>query len=134
MFQSFRKDTIVSFLAERSSLTDAQLDTILLSQVEGNLKEKVKLRDKKKVSLGAFVRTLRQGQENVEACIYTMLLLSYLGLVEAEDLQRLARSSDLLSRIKDNAPSQEAITRLTQAMEDLAQGFSRRRRKQRFIV
>jgi len=134
VFQSFRKDTIVSFLAERSSLTDAQLDTILLSQVEGNLKEKVKLRDKKKVSLGAFVRTLRQGQENVEACIYTMLLLSYLGLVEAEDLQRLARSSDLLSRIKDNAPSQEAITRLTQAMEDLAQGFSRRRRKQRFIV
>ena len=118
---------IVSFLVERSSLTDAQLDTILLSQIEGNLKDRAKLRDKRKVSPGAFVRTLRQGQENIEACIYTMFLLSYLGLVEAEDLQRLARSSDLLSRIKDNVPSPETISRLIQAMEDLAQGFSRRR-------
>lgn len=133
MLQSFRKDTIVSFLSERCSLTDAQLDTILLSQTEGNLKDRGKLRDKKKVSPGAFLRTLKQGQGNVEACIYTMLLLSYLGLVEAEDLQRLARSSELLSRVSESVPSAETISRLTQAMEDLAQGFSRRK-KQRFIV
>ncbi len=133
MLQSLRKDTLVSFLAERCSLTDAQLDTILLSQVQGNLKDGARLRDKKKVSPGAFLRTLRQGQENVEACIYTMLLLSYLGLVEVEDLQRLARSSELLSRVKESAPSMEAVSRLIQAMEELAQGFSRRK-KQKFIV
>jgi hypothetical protein len=133
VLQSLRKDTIVSFLVERCSLTDAQLDTILLSQIEGNLKDKARFRDKKKVSSGAFVRTLRQGQENVEACIYTMLLLSYLGLVEVEDLQRLSRSTELISRIKQSVPSAEAVSRLTQAMEDLAQGFSQRK-KQRFIV
>jgi hypothetical protein len=133
MLQSLRKDAIISFLVERCSLTEAQLDTILLSQVEGDLKDRAKLRDKKRVSPGAFVRTLRQGQVNVEACIYTMLLLSYLGLIEAGDLQKLARSVELLSKIRESSLSVEALTRLTGAMEDLAQGFSRRE-KQRFIV
>jgi hypothetical protein len=133
MLQSIKEDSIASFLAERCSLTEAQLDTILLSGTEGSLKNKAKLRDKHRVTTGAFVRTLRQGQENIEACIYTMFLLNYLGLVQSEDLERLGRSGHLISRIRESSPDAGGISRLIQAMEDLALGFSKRR-KQRFIV
>jgi hypothetical protein len=62
-----------------------------------------------------------------------MFLLNYLGLVQSEDIERLGRSGHMISRIRESSPDAEAISRLIQAMEDLALGFSKRR-KQRFIV
>jgi hypothetical protein len=128
VLQSIKNDTIVSFLSERSSLTLAQLDTILASQTQGDLKEKVSKRDKQKLSEGAFIRTLRQGQANIEACMYTLILLEYLGLVGPEDLERLSRLGVLISKVKESTPNREEIQRLIHSLQDFAETFSRRRK------
>lgn len=128
MLESIKNDAIVSFVSRRSSLTFAQLDTILASQTQGDLKEKVSKRDKQKLSQGAFIRTLRQGQANIEACMYTLILLEYLGLVGSEDLERLSRLGVLISKIRGSSPNKEEIRRLIQGLQDFAETFSRRRK------
>jgi hypothetical protein len=128
LFQSIKNDAIVSFLSEKCSLTEAQIDTIMLYQSEGDLKTKASLRDKHKVSEGAFVRTLRQGQKNIEACMHTFFLLQYLGLAGEGDLERLSRLGALISQVKDSAPDSETIERLIVALEEFTQTFSHRQK------
>jgi hypothetical protein len=127
MLRNYRNDSIVSFLAARCSLTATQLDTIMVSQTEGKLGQMVSLRDKKKVSKGAFLRTLKQGQSNVEGALYTLLLLEYLGLVSSKQLFALGKIGDMLSKVQESSPDAESIGKLLRAMEELAVTFSRRR-------
>lgn len=128
MLESMKNDALVLFLSEKCCLTDVQLDTILASQVDGNLKQKTEYRDKRKLSAGAFVRTLRQGQTNIEACMYTLILLEYLGLIRPEDLERLSRLGNLFSKVRGSSPDSEEIQRLIYAIREFAEGFSQRRK------
>jgi hypothetical protein len=114
-------------LAARCSLTATQLDTIMVSQTESKLEQMVSFRDKKKVSKGAFLRTLKQGQSNVEGALYTLLLLEYLGLVSSKQLFALGKIGDMLSKVQESSPDAESIGKLLRAMEELAETFSRRR-------
>jgi hypothetical protein len=131
MLESMKNDIFVSFLVERCSLTRVQLDTILASQTDGNLKRKLSHRDKRKLSPGAFIRTLRQGQRNIEACMYTLILLEYLGLVKPEGLERLSRLGTLISKLRESNPTTQEIGRVILAIQESAEGLSQRRR---FIV
>ncbi len=126
MLESLKHDALLSFLMDRSVLTHAQLDTILAAQIDGKLKEKVSYRDKGKLSAGAFVRTLRQGETNIEACMYTLILIEYLGLVQPEDLHKLSGLANLISKVRGSSVTRQEVDRLIVAVQDFAKGFSQR--------
>lgn len=89
------KEPILKKLQEGSTLSLAQLETLLIDLVvEDNLGSHITYDDKasfrsragirsRGVSRGAFNRTLTQARRNVTRCLYTMLLLAYLGLFDS---------------------------------------------------
>jgi len=89
------KEPILKKLQEGSTLSKAQLETLLIDLViEDTYGEKITYEDKaayrskagsksRGVSRGAFNRTLTQARRNVTRCLYTMLLLAYLGLFDS---------------------------------------------------
>jgi hypothetical protein len=108
MIEGLLKDPIVRFLLENSCVTRVQADALLVAR-ESKLKEAVKLVERGRVSKGSFVRTLRQGQRNVEACVYTLFLMSYLGLLNEETTQQLGRTVSMMSQVKDVADGEQRI-------------------------
>jgi len=87
-------DPITKILLKTSNLTKTQLETLLIDILAENYldkslnyDEKGRLRlTKTAVSRGSFNRTLRQAKNNVTESIYTILLLSYLGLIQSTSL------------------------------------------------
>lgn len=89
------KEPILKKLQDGSTLSQAQLETLLIDLVvEDNYGSHITYGDKASyrsrtgtkslgVSRGAFNRTLIQARRNVTRCLYTMLLLAYLGLFES---------------------------------------------------
>ncbi|MFW9801277.1 MAG: hypothetical protein ACFFFC_01390 [Candidatus Thorarchaeota archaeon] len=90
--QRVLQEPILKALLDQSTLTKVQLETLLIDLVVEDehgshipYDEKASLRLKRKgsgVSRGSFNRTLGQARRNVTRCLYTMLLLAYLGLFE----------------------------------------------------
>ena len=88
------KEPILKTLQEGSVLSEAQMETLLLDLVVEDsygthitYEDKAAYRSKsgtrsRGVSRGAFNRTLKQARRNLSRCLYTMLLLAYLGLFE----------------------------------------------------
>jgi hypothetical protein len=88
------KEPILQVLLKHSTLTEAQLETLLIDLVIEDAYgehitygEKAALRSiqgqsTRGVSRGAFNRTLHQARRNTTRCLYTMLLLAYLGLFD----------------------------------------------------
>lgn len=128
MIENLRSDPIVSFLLQNSSLTDTQLDTIMASTIDGDLVRKTQSREKRKVSKGAFVRTLRQGRGNVEASLYTLMLLVYLGLVRQEKFDQFLRTQRLFAQVREIQLDQESVSRLIDGMSEFAREFSGRKK------
>ncbi len=128
MLEEVRKDLIASFLLRKSQLTDVQLDTILAQRASGDLNKRAGLRDRGKVSKGAFVRTLRQGQANIESSVYTIYLLAYLGLVSVETAGQVIRTTSMLTQVKSASPEKEVSLKLIDAMQDFAEKLSGKRR------
>lgn len=89
------QEPILKRLQEGSTLSTAQLETLLIDLVVEDqfgahitYDDKASFRSKKGqrtkgVSRGSFNRTLNQARTNVSRCLYTMLLLAYLGLFES---------------------------------------------------
>jgi hypothetical protein len=121
--EEIRKDTIATFLLRKSNLTEVQLDTLLASRQEGNLDFKRTLREKHKVSKGAFARTLKQAQHNAEASVFTVFLLSYLDLISQTNVNQMARNTRMLSELKEARPSAEDQIRVLEAMEEYVRKF-----------
>ena len=93
------RDIILTYLLQRSKITKAQLDTIIINSHSINLKEKILLRDEKKVSKGSFLRTLSQGEANVESSFYVIILMQYLGLFD-DSFDNLLKIANLLKDVK----------------------------------
>jgi len=129
MLEEIRKDTVATFLLRKSGITEVQLDTLLASKEEGNLDYKRTLREKRKVSKGAFSRTLKQARQNLEASLYTIFLLSYLDLINQSDVNHLVRNTRMLSELKEARPAIEDQMRVIEAMEDYVQSFATGKRK-----
>jgi hypothetical protein len=128
MLQEIRKDTIATFLLRKSNITEVQLDTLLASKEEGNLDFKRNLREKRKVTKGAFSRTLKQARHNVEASVYSIFLLSYLNLISQTDVNHLIRNTRMLAELKEANPATEDQMRVMEAMEEYVQNFGNRER------
>ena len=83
-------DPMVKILSKNSNLTKIQLETLLIdvfiedvAGIKLGYEEKTNMRiSKKKISRGAFNRTLSQGKRNVNNAINTVILLGYLKILE----------------------------------------------------
>ncbi len=128
MLQDIRKDTLATFLLRKSNITEVQLDTLLASKEEGNLDYKRMLREKRKVTKGAFARTLKQARHNVEASIYTVFLLSYVNLIGQESVNRIVRNARMLGELKEARPTTEEQIKVMEAIEEYVQSFASGRR------
>ena len=128
MLEEIRKDIVATFLLQKSTLTEVQLDTILASDREGNLDFKRGLREKGRVSKGSFARTLNQGQYNVESSIYTLFLLAYLDLVPQESLTQFSRNVRMLAQLKNAEAKRDDLLRVIGAMREFVSDFARKRK------
>ena len=139
------KDRILSKLLERSNLTNAQFETILLDQIGSDMADKTLTREEMtqlrgkgpKISRGAFNRTLRQARENVAESVHTVLLLGWSGLLESPSLAPFVEASERLriqtEAVKDAASSggSEYASLVDTLLSDLEEAFDALRGKKR---
>jgi hypothetical protein len=92
LLKSFQ-DPITDLLLKKSNLTKVQFETILIdllidiiSDEKIHFKEKTLFRSKK-ISRGSFSRTLSQARANVVSSMFTIILLSYVGVLDANPFQ-----------------------------------------------
>jgi hypothetical protein len=103
------EDPIAKILLKASNLTKTQLETLLIDILAENYLakppnygEKGRLRlTKIAVSRGSFNRTLRQAKTNVTESIYTILLLSYLGIIQSTSLAPYVEAANKLQIYAD---------------------------------
>lgn len=80
-------------ISERSSLTEAQLESLALYQKvragEISLKEAANSRSGRPVTVGAYYRTVDQAKRNVRSSILTVVTGLWLGYIRVEDVRRL---------------------------------------------
>ena len=118
------RDPIIRLLLKSSNLTPVQFETMLIDIIGRmdqekvlNYDEKRKLRSKT-VSRGAFIRTLTQARERVRKAIYTILLLSYLGVLDSsffEDYQQLfERLREYLRDVEESEKTKMILKRVEQ--------------------
>jgi len=123
------RDRILSALLQRSNLTGAQFETLLVDQLGHDMANKrltrsdmAQLRrDEKGISRGSFNRTLRQARENVVEAIHTVLLLGYCGLTESPSIAPFLEASQL----KDAAQHEPEVYQRTvdSIIDDLEHAF-----------
>jgi len=132
--RSLTRDPVTKLLLGNSQLTIAQFQTLLANSVSSESHvEKGRRRfyrpSGRKLSRGAFNRTLIQAENNVMRSIYTILLLGYVGLYDSPSLQPFIELSDTLqSYIQqsrhagtgDKAAIQQLKDRLTEGISSLA--------------
>lgn len=116
MLEEFQSDLVVGFLLKKSNLSEAQLDTVLAFNHEGNFESKRALR-RKRVSKGAFARTLKQARRNIECSVCTLLLLAYLEQVPAHKIAQFGRIARMLYEVRKAGPSNEELQRIIDGME-----------------
>jgi len=129
-------DPVTKLLLRSSLLTLPQLETILadsLSSEKGALKAHRRLfrPSGRRVSRGAYNRTLIQAQNNVIRSIYTVLLLGYVGLFDTPSLQPFTELSDTIQGYIQEArqigqTDHEAIEQLNQRLRDSVSALAKR--------
>lgn len=131
------QDQITVGLCQRSNLTRAQFETILVDQLGSEMankrltrEEMARLRQTRaKVTRGAFNRTLKQSRTNVSEAVHTVLLLGYSGLLESPSLapfleasERLRTQTVELKRLSgDNSSEYSRV--VAQLLDDLERAF-----------
>lgn len=97
-------DPLSKILLENSQLTKIQLETLLIDllservldkKIDYTAKSSIRLKDKK-ISRGAFNRTLQQARRNMVRSVMTILLLGYLGALETPSLSPFLEASNKL--------------------------------------
>lgn len=97
--QGIVNDPITKLLLSSSHLTIPQLETLLadsISHEKASKKEQRRLfrPSRRRLSRGAYNRSLIQAQNNVIRSIYTILLLGYVGLFDSPALQPFLELAD----------------------------------------
>jgi hypothetical protein len=137
----------VKKLLERSGLSEAQFETLLLDQLGSEMANKRLTREEMaqlrrssgKISRGSFYRTLQQARSNVSESIHTILLLGYGGLLESPSLAPYLEASERLRGFTDQLREgtrlgPEAHRRaLDTLMDDLENAYAALRGKERDV-
>lgn len=106
---------VFSELARGSSLTEPQLETLLvelaasLAGLRMSVEEKARVRG---VSKGAYARTKRQALDNIRRSIYTLLLLRFLGVLGDGAIASLMEAAKMLTQ----GEAEQALEALKQVM------------------
>lgn len=109
IYKTFQ-DPIADLLLKQSDLTRIQFETLIIDLLTDILSDKKlsfyekSLFRKEKVSRGSFSRTLAQARGSVISSIFTIVLLSYIGVFDKpfEEYQELAEKlRDYLDTIED---------------------------------
>jgi hypothetical protein len=128
---SILQDPVVSLLLERSSITKQQLSALIVDVISENLTGRdLTYEDKAKcmlnpISRGAYNRSLIQARQNVTKSFFTILLLSYIGLLEDSEISKLLELGEKLRSIiemyrregVDRSEVSKAIDRLAELIE-----------------
>ena len=99
-----RENAIRAFLTKNSSLTKTQLSAVL-SYVQGeHMTSDLDTRklSGKRVTKGAFFRSLTQARHNIECSIYTLTLLVYEGVVSQRDIDNITIVGNLLRELAES--------------------------------
>ena len=89
IIQKTYQDPITDLLLKNSNITRTQFETLVIDMLTDIMSdEKVSFHQKtllrgKKVSRGSFSRSLAQARRNVISSIFTIVLLSYIGVFDA---------------------------------------------------
>lgn len=105
MAETGRKTSIIlEKLLEESNLTSKQLKSLLL--YSDNMEQRIVKNgyvefDDKKVPKGAFFRTLNQAKKNVRKSVITLIIMSYIGLMDTSQLNAIMQITDIIMQIKE---------------------------------
>lgn len=115
IIQKAFQDPITDLLLKNSNLTKIQFETLMIDLlIDVMSDDKVPFKNKaiyrnKKVSRGSFSRTLGQGRRRVISSIFTIVLLSYVGVFDAkpfEEYQNLVEKlRDYLTAVEKSGPN-----------------------------
>lgn len=103
MEKNGKTDIIMEKLLEESNLTSKQLKALILysNSIEQRIVENGYVNfDGKKIPKGAFFRILSQAKENVRKSIITLILMSYIGLMDAEHFSAIMQITSIMMQIK----------------------------------
>jgi len=109
IYKTFQ-DPIADLLLKQSNLTRIQFETLIIDLLTDILSDKKlsfhekSLFRKEKVSRGSFSRTLAQARGSIISSIFTIVLLSYIGVFDKpfEEYQELAEKlRDYIDTIED---------------------------------
>jgi len=125
-----KDDPLARTLLDNSHLTKVQFVTFLIDVFwaeETSEDRKPRLRShERKVSKGAFNRSLAQARRNVIKSIYTVFLLAYFGLFDSPKLEPFLRLGDEMKSVLDarretghakDSEAKSATTALEEALE-----------------
>ena len=96
-------DPIMNILLKNSNLTKIQYESLIIEHYTNNVVDNIVTYENKaiyrskKVSRGSFRRTLAQGRKNVISSIYTILLLSYVGIYDTYPFEEYKNLTEKLS-------------------------------------
>ena len=115
MLKTAFNDPISNILLNNSNLTKIQFETYVIDILIDNVTEKELTYDKKKifrskkVSRGAFSRTLSQGRRNIISSIFTILLLNYIGIIEGSPLEEFQALSNNLREYSNSVRGSDSV-------------------------
>jgi len=102
MIQKAFQDPITDLLLKNSNLTKTQFETLMIDLlIDVMSDEKVPFKEKtlfraNKVSRGSFSRTLSQARHRVISSIFTMVLLSYVGVYDSKPFEEYENLAEKL--------------------------------------
>ena len=102
MIQKAFQDPITDLLLKNSNLTKTQFETLMIDLLTDVMSdEKVPFKEKTlfrahKVSRGSFSRTLSQARRRVISSIFTMVLLSYVGVYDSKPFEEYENLAEKL--------------------------------------
>ena len=97
MVSKMAEDRVFAELVKRSGLTKKQVETLLLDVMSH--RDGITLTSQQRAALrgvtkGSYTRTKQQALRNIQKALYTLILLSYLGLLRLPGYQWFFRLSE----------------------------------------
>jgi hypothetical protein len=132
MIKKSFNDPIMNILLKNSNLTVKQYECMIIEHYINNMMdnyvtyENKAIYRSKKVSRGSFRRTLSQARKNVISSIYTILLLSYVGIYDTYPFEEYKNLTEKLSEytvLSEDFDTPEYRSRIARIESELVKGI-----------
>jgi len=122
-----KDDELGTYLINNSNITKVQLDIILCNIYGKNnnksLKKRILFKDNKIIKSSVFIRIKHQGKSNIKKSITTLLLLSYLNILDYGISEKIMEMIKVVINIKssniDNKNKKDVINLINKVLEDI---------------